>query len=87
MATLACSQAFAERVLIRSPKPYEKIVEEIQKQGGKVTHQYKYVDLIAADVPDVTLSTIRSQLPVGAVTKDFEFNGPKVPTDPHGRGL
>jgi len=88
LVTIAlCSPVFAERVLIRSPKPYNKIVKEIERQGGKVTHQYKYIDLIAAEVPDVKLGAVRSQLPEGAVTKDWEINGPKAPTDPRGRKL
>ncbi|MBI2928444.1 MAG: S8 family serine peptidase [Verrucomicrobia bacterium] len=80
-------QAYAEKVLIRSPKPYDKIVNEVQKQGGTVTHQFKYINAIAADVPDATLKTIRAQLPAGAVTKDVEVNAPTVPTDPRGNPL
>ena len=68
LTILVCPQTRAEKVLIRSPKPYDKLVKEIQKLGGQVTHQYKYIDLIAADVPDATLKTVRSQLPAGAQT-------------------
>jgi hypothetical protein len=40
-----------EKVLIRTSKPYQSLVNKIETLGGKVTQQYKYVDAIAAEIP------------------------------------
>lgn len=61
----------AERVLIRAAKPYDNLVAAIQQNGGTVTHQFKYVQGIAADIPSAALARITAMLPAGAVSKDL----------------
>jgi subtilisin family serine protease len=70
------SQQPREKVLIHTPKPYQSVVESIQAAGGTVTHQYKYVDAIAAEVTREALRGVRSFLRVGAVTKDVPVPAP-----------
>lgn len=66
-----------QRVLIRASKPYDALVARIEALGGRVTHQYKYVDAIAAEIPPDTLQAIRSLLPANAISKDELIDGPK----------
>jgi len=49
-----------QSVIIETGKPYTKVVSDIQALGGKVKHQYQYVDAIAADVPSNAMGTLRS---------------------------
>ncbi len=48
---LSTSATAGEKVLIRTAKPYDKLVAAIQQNGGTVTHQFKYVQGLAADIP------------------------------------
>jgi hypothetical protein len=66
-----------EKVLIRSAKPYDALAAAIRQNGGTVTHQYKYVDAIAADIPSGALPAIAALVPPGAVTKDSVLDSPK----------
>ena len=69
-ATLAQTGDPGEKVLIRTAKPYDTLVADIQSRGGRVTYQYKYVDAIAAEVPRNALASLRDWIGVGNVTKD-----------------
>src|SRR5262249_44972462 len=69
-----------EKVLIRAAKPYDQLVSKIQAAGGTVTFQYKYIDAIAADVPQASLAAVQSAAGPSAVTKDLEIAAP-VPID------
>jgi subtilisin family serine protease len=69
-ATLAQTGDPGEKVLIRSAKPYDSLVADIQSRGGRVTYQYKYVDAIAAEVPRTVLASMRDKIGVGNITKD-----------------
>jgi subtilisin family serine protease len=59
-----------EKVLIRTAKPYDALVSNIQSLGGRVTYQYKYVDAIAGEVPRGVLPSLVDKIGVGAITKD-----------------
>jgi subtilisin family serine protease len=74
-------------VLIRAPKPYDALVRAIEAAGGTVTHQYRYVNAIAATVPDSALTTIRSMVGDSAVTKDAVLAAPSVAADRDGQPL
>src|SRR4030095_8390789 len=69
-ATLAQTGDPGEKVLIRTAKPYEALVADIQSLGGRVTYQYRYVDAIAAEVPRGVLASLRDKIGVGNVIKD-----------------
>jgi serine protease AprX len=62
-----------EKVLIRIQKPYASTVAAIEAQGGKVTHQFKYIDAIAAEVPRAALPAIRALVGASAISKDEEI--------------
>ena len=68
----------AERVIIKTPKPYQQLVQRIEQSGGLMTYQFKYVDAIAADVPDAFLRSLRAGLPEGAVRKDLIVDLPAI---------
>lgn len=59
-----------EKVLIRTVKPYNNVVARIEALGGRVKHQYKYVDAIAAEVPRGALDEIRRQVGAKMLIKD-----------------
>lgn len=76
----AVAQSGAENILIRTPKPYGKLVAAIEARGGRVTHQYKYVDALAAEVPLGAMGAISAMLPAGSVSRDRIFPAP-APVD------
>jgi subtilisin family serine protease len=65
-----------EKVLIRSSKPYDDVVSRIEATGGKVSHSYKYVDAIAAEIPRDSLDEIRSLVGPSMITKDVTIPAP-----------
>lgn len=70
---LASSLALAgdrQSVLIRTPKPYDKVVAAIQAMGGTVTYQYKYVNGIAAQLPLSALPKIEALVGADNLSKD-----------------
>lgn len=78
LLTIALSaSAFAgEKVLIRTAKPHDSLIAAIQRGGGTVTHQFKYVQGLAADIPSGALPAITALLPAGAVSKDTTIASP-----------
>ena len=74
-ATLAQTGDPGEKVLIRTAKPYDALVADIQSLGGRVTYEYKYVDAIAAEVPRNVLASLRDWIGVGNVTKGLRWEG------------
>lgn len=79
--TLAVSLALpaaAERVIIQVKKPYDSMVRKIERLGGTVRFQYKYVDAIAAEIPDGAMDEVREGLPIASVHKDLEVPLPDV---------
>ena len=65
-----------ERVLIRTSKPYTKVVANVQSQGGKVTYQYKYVNAIAAEIPQSKISGLLAAGGIASVSKDLIVESP-----------
>jgi hypothetical protein len=59
-----------ENVIIRVAKPYDKTVAAIQAAGGRVTHQFKYVDALSAQVPLAALPRVRAAAGVVSMGKD-----------------
>ena len=70
-------------VLIRTAKPYDKVVATIQNAGGTVTQQYKYIDGLAADIPDAALPTIERMVGRDNISRDDVIPLPEV-ADPKG---
>jgi len=66
-----------EHVLIEVPKPYDRFISAINAQGGRVTHQFTYVDGIAADVPVDALDTIRTLVGAASMSKDVSVPAPR----------
>jgi subtilisin family serine protease len=86
-ATLAQTGDPGEKVLIRTAKPYDTLVADIQSRGGRVTYQYKYVDAIAAEVPRNVLASMRDKIGVGNITKDEIIPLPSSVDSLRGRNL
>jgi hypothetical protein len=74
LAVVCCvNAAFAadrRAVLIKTPKPYDKVVQTIQRLGGTVTMQYQYVDGIAADVPLASMPALEKFVGAENIAKD-----------------
>jgi len=73
---LAQRNGRTESVLISVPKPYDRVVSGIQALGGRVKHQFTYVDGIAAEVPSGALQALRNLVGAKAITKDEEVQHP-----------
>src|SRR5580765_3659205 len=65
-----------EHVLIEVPQPYDRIISAINSQGGRVTHQFTYVDGIAADIPVDALDAIRTLVGPASMSKDVNVPAP-----------
>ena len=76
----------AEKVLIRAPKPYSALVSRIQSLGGQVTHQYTYLNAVAAEVPRGALPELRRAVGATAITKDDEIAAPTSVDTLRGKG-
>ena len=59
-----------EDVIIRAAKPYDKTIAAIQAAGGRVTHQFKYVDALSAQVPLAAMPQVRAATGVVWMGKD-----------------
>ncbi len=57
-------------VLIRARKPYTNLVKSIEKLGGTVTHQYRFVDGLAAEVPRSALPALERLVGARNLGKD-----------------
>src|SRR5262245_15746962 len=76
--TLAAqTSAPMERVLIHTARPYANVVSRVQAAGGRVRHQYKYVDAIAAEVPRSAVASLRDVDGVSEVSKDVIIPAPE----------
>lgn len=64
------------RVLIRAPKPYASLVQAIASHGGRVTHQYRYWDAIAAELPPAAVAAVSKLVGADAITKDHVVPAP-----------
>jgi serine protease AprX len=60
-----------QKVLIKAQRPYGALVSQIESRGGTVTHQYRYWDGIAAELPVDALQAVAALAGGGAVSKDF----------------
>jgi subtilisin family serine protease len=77
------SQADIQRVLIQSPKPYTKLVSDINALGGMVRHEYKNIDAVAADIPTASLKALYAVAPASAISKDDVVPGPRASSPSH----
>jgi hypothetical protein len=67
-----------QKVLIRTSKPYTRLVRTIEAMGGRVTHQYRFVNAIAAQVPPDGVFALRGMVGKNAITKDVMRARPSV---------
>jgi subtilisin family serine protease len=74
-----------ERVLIRAPRPYARVVEAVRRLGGEVTREYEHLDALAAAVPRAALADIGALTGPHAITKDYLIPGPGSVDTLHGR--
>ena len=82
MSGLSAQQS-RRSVLIRSPQPYDSLVRAIEEAGGNVTHQFKHVKGIAAEVPDSAMGLIERLVGPDNVGRDELIPLPGT-TDPRG---
>jgi hypothetical protein len=70
-------------VLIRTARPYDAVVQAVEKAGGTVTHQFKHVNGIAAELPESSLPQIESLVGADNIGRDELIPLPGI-TDPRG---
>jgi subtilisin family serine protease len=89
LLALAASQLVAqdspEKILIRTAKPYTSVRNTVESVGGRVVHEFKYVDGVAAEVPQSSLAALKAILGA-AVTKDQEISAPRPIDAPAQKG-
>lgn len=81
---LVAPSLLAEDLIIRCTRPCTSAKAAVRKAGGSVTQSYKYIDAIAATVPDERISQMSKSLPAGSVRKDLPVELPAVSTDRNG---
>jgi hypothetical protein len=74
--------AFAERVIVKCPASCDAVVQAIEGAGGTVTHRYKYIKAVAADVPSNQLSAVRKVAGEASVRKDLMVTTEMSARDP-----
>ena len=70
VATTA-SSAYADRVIVKCQSSCDAVVQAVERAGGTVTHRYKYVKAIAAEIPASQLNAVRMVAGPAAVRKDL----------------
>jgi hypothetical protein len=73
-------------VIIKAPKPYDKIVQTVQRLGGVVTQSYENVDAIAASIPDERYMEILAIVGTDKAFKDELVEAPR-PVESGARGM
>ena len=66
-----------ERILIRAGKPYTNVKNAVTSVGGQVVREFKYVDAIAAEIPQSGLAALKAIVGAAAITKDEELRAPR----------
>ena len=74
--------AFAERVIVKCQSSCDSAVLAVEQAGGTVTHRFKYVKAIAADVPATQMNVVRKAVGPAAVRKDVMVSTELSAKDP-----
>jgi len=81
VSALTATPALAERVIVKCQRPCTAAVSAVEQGGGQVTYRYRYVNAIAAEMPDAGLAELRAVVGPGAVRKDLVVAQPTVAYD------
>jgi hypothetical protein len=81
--TTTLSAQSRRSVLIRAAQPYESLVSAIEQAGGTVTHRFKHVSGIAAEIPEAALAQIEKLVGPDNIGRDEIISLPEV-DDPRG---
>lgn len=68
-------------VLIKAAKPYDALVAAIENGGGSVSHQFEFVDGLAAEVPEPLLPELERLAGSGNVARDEVVQLPAATVD------
>ncbi|MGE0455897.1 MAG: S8 family serine peptidase [Vicinamibacteria bacterium] len=80
LASLAAGSAQAddrERLIVRTPKPYDQMVATIRSLGGEVLHKYDNVDALAVSLPSRGMGALLALVGSDGVTKDVVVAAPR----------
>jgi subtilisin family serine protease len=81
--TTTLSAQSGRSVLIRAAQPYDALVAAIEQAGGTVTHRFKHVGGIAAELPESALAQIEKLVGPDNIARDEIIPLPEV-NDPRG---
>ena len=76
-----------ERVLIRTGASKDAVRMSIETLGGEITHEFKHLDLIAAEIPAAALSSLRALVGNDSISKDAPIPYPDTVFPFPGRGM
>ena len=82
VATSASAQG-RRNVLIRAAQPYDVLARTIEEAGGIVTHRFRFVNGLAAEVPDSALAQLEQLVGPDNIGRDEIIALPST-TDPRG---
>ena len=71
------SVALAERVIVRTAKPYTSVKQRIAALGGTVTYEFKHANGLAATVPDDKVDLLKSIPGVQYTVRDVTIPNPE----------
>ncbi len=69
--------AAAERVLVRCDAGCDRLAAAVEVLGGEVTHRYRYIDALAATLPEERRGQLREHPAAGTVYADAELALPE----------
>jgi hypothetical protein len=78
-------QGARQNVLIRTSQP-DAVEAAVTGAGGRVTHRFRKIAAVAAEIPASGLAQVRTAVPAGAISKDETVDAPAAVGDRLGRG-
>ena len=76
--TTSLSAETRRSVLIRTAQPYDAVVAMIEDAGGTVSHRFKYVSGIAAEIPASVLARVQTAVGPDNLVRDDVIPAPSV---------
>lgn len=76
-----------EKVLIHARRPHARLEAKLAQLGGRVTHEYKYVEVVAAEVPKGAMGALAGLVGDSAISKDLVIANPAPVSSPERPGF
>ena len=81
---LFAAAASAGPVIIKCGQSCDAVAAAITGHGGRITYRYRYVDAIAAELPNMAVAAVKGLVEPGAIRKDVVVALPAIAHDRDG---